>query len=255
VLAALNAQAGQFINERTYQSLASELHNIAGISAVVWLALFVVLQIGMKSPFPEASKLDILVVATVVSLCFLPFAFTAKVGLLLCSVYACARSQSGEPLRRLGLILLSLTGTLVWGPLILTLFAGALLSLDARLVGSAIGSAVDGNVVAFTSGGKQFLIGIPCSSVHNMSLALVLWTTAAAAFRVRIDAIYAACGLAMVAAMIAINVLRLSLIGVFPQHFAFLHDGSGADLFAWGSLIAAGAIAFFAVDHAVRRQQ
>jgi hypothetical protein len=255
VLAALNAQAGQIINERTYQSLGSEIHNLIEISAVIWFAMYAVLQIGFERDSPAPANRDKLVIAAVIALCFLPFALAAKAALLLCGIYSFQSSRSGDPLRRVALVLLALTGPLIWGPLILIVFAGPLLSLDAHLVGAAIGMPVDGNLVQFASGGRRFLIGIPCSSVHNISLALVLWTTAAALFRVRFDIRYISCGIAMVGFMFGLNILRLSLIGQYPASFTFLHDGLGADLFGWGALMGVGLLAFLGVERAVKRRQ
>ncbi len=87
------------------------------------------------------------------------------------------------------------------------------------------------------------MIGGGCSSVHNMSLAILLWTTVAMLFKIRIDRGYLLIGLAMVAFMFLLNVLRLSTIGLFPDHFYFLHFGAGADMFGWAGLIGAALLA------------
>ena len=54
--------------------------------------------------------------------------------------------------------------------------------------------------------------------------------------------------------MFALNVVRLSMIGLFPAHFDFLHVGTGATVFAWTGLIVACLIAGFGVVRADARQ-
>jgi hypothetical protein len=255
VLAALNAQSGRIINELTVQTFAGAIRGLAGVSAVVWFAMYAALKIGFESDSSAASKADRVFIAAVVLLSLVPLVFAAKVALLLCALYSLAGSRTGDSARRVGFVLLSLTGPLIWGPIILDSFAGPLLGLDAHLVGLVIGTPVDGNVVHFASGPRRFLIAPPCSSVHNISLALVLWTTAAALFRVRFDFRYLAVGALMVAFMFGLNVGRLSTIGLFPGSFTFLHDGAGADLFGWAGIVGAGMISFFGVENAVRRQR
>jgi hypothetical protein len=88
-----------------------------------------------------------------------------------------------------------------------------------------------------------------------MSLAIVLWTTVAMLFRIRIDRAYIAIGIAMMAFMFSLNVVRLSAMGMFPDWFDFLHFGDGAAVFGWLGLIGAGLLAASGVTHAVARQR
>lgn len=255
VLAALNAQAGQLLNDLTFQNSLVGIANLAGISGVIWFALYAALTIGLNSGGNAVSREDGLVLAVAVALSIAPFATAAKAALELVALYLVTTSYADENSKRVGIILLGLTGPLVWGRVLLEAFAMPLLSIDARLVGDAIGSPVHDNIVRFAHSPKQFLIGIPCSSVHNISLAIVLWSTGAALFRVRFDARYVGWGMAMIALMFGLNIIRLSLIGLFPDSFVFLHDGVGADLFGWAGLVGAGTLAFLGVSGAVARQK
>lgn len=255
VLAALNAQADHILVALQYQPLLTAISGLAGISAVMWVAMYAVLKLGWEGEPQAITRTDAIVLAAVVLLSFLPVSYAAQAGLLLCGVYLLATSQPREDPRRIGLVLLALTGPLLWGRILLQELAIPLLSLDAHLVGLAIGTKVDGNTVQFAGSAKQFLIGTGCSSVHNMSLAIVLWTTAAVVFRIRIDARYVGCGLAMAGFMFAMNIARLAAIGLYPASFQFLHEGAGADLFGWAGLIGAGALAAWGVLSAARRQQ
>jgi hypothetical protein len=255
VLAALNAQADQITIVLTYRSMTGALMDLGGISAIIWFALYAALKIGMEREPGQISGRDAAVAIAVVSLCFLPFYFAAKVSLLLAGVYLFMTSRKQSPSRRVAIILLGLTGPLVWGRMILTLFAGPILALDAHIVGSVIGSDVHGNVVRFIGRDMSFFIAGPCSSVHNISIAVVLWTTAAALFRIRLDRGYFGIGVAMVTFMFALNIARLAAIGLFPDDFQFLHAGGGAALFGWTGLVGAALLAGLGVVRAVERQQ
>jgi exosortase/archaeosortase family protein len=255
VLAAVNAQASQIIGALEYQSALTAFVNLAGISAVIWFAMYAALRIGFDARHERAWGSDGIVLSAVLLLSFLPISYAAKAALLVCALYPLIRSEKGSGTRRVAYVLLALTGPLIWGRILLLGLASPLLSLDAHVVGGLIGSPVDGNTVRFAGTPKRFLVGTGCSSVHNMSLAVVLWTTAAALFDVRVDRRYVLCGGVMVALMFALNIARLALIGLYPDKFEFLHDGAGADLFSWTGLIAVASVAAWGVTGAVQRQR
>jgi hypothetical protein len=255
VLAAVNAHADQVINALRYLSLSDAIGGLAGISAVIWVAMYAAMKIGFEDRRSRLDGRDTALLVAIVALAIVPVSFAAKAGLLICGLYMFATSRPGDPCRRVSLILLALTGPLIWGRILLHLFEAPILALDAHLVASVVGLNVDGNVVRSSDGSAIYLIGGPCSSVHNMSLAIVLWTTAAVLFRIRVDRGYAAIGTAMVAWMFALNIARLASIARFPNHFDFLHDGLGAELFGWASLIGAGILAGTGVIRAAERQR
>ena len=255
VLAALNAQASQIIDTLRYSSALAGLGGLAGISAIIWFAMFAALKLGLDAEDKPASGQDLAVIATVVFLSLLPISIAAKGGLLLCGAYLFASSKPATDDRKIALLLLALTGPLVWGRLILNLFATPILSLDAHIVGSLLGTASDGNTVRFVDGSGKVLIETPCSSVHNMSLAILLWVTAAVLFNVRLDRRYAAVGVAMAAWMFGLNIARLAAIALFPSHYHELHAGVWAGLFGWAGLIGVAVIAGMGVANAVARQR
>lgn len=253
-LAAINAQADQILTFAKYNSLVDVAFATAGISVVIWAAIAAALRIGLEDRCESWSKWDAAVLGLSAVLSFIPMAYVAKLALLLCGVYLFFTSRSGGATRRVALILLALAGPLVVGRILLNLFEAPVLGLDAHLVGSVIGSQVDGNTVSFATGGRKFLVASGCSSVHNMSLAVLMWTTAAAVFSVRLDRRYAIVGLAMVVWMFALNIARLASIGLFPDQYEFLHNGAGAALFGWAGLIGAGALTGLGVVRAAERQ-
>ena len=255
VLAALNAEAGQIISTLTFLSPLDAIAGLAGISAVIWAAMAATWKIGTESRRPFGGSTDAAVLAAVLALSFLPLSFAGQAGLLLCGVYLLITSPPQDAGRRAALVLLALTGPLIWGRILLNLFATPILAFDAHIVAGAIGTKVDGNVFSAATAGQRFVIGNLCSSVHNISLAIVLWTTAAMLFNIRIDRRYVAVGAAMVVFMFGLNIARLATIGLFPAYFTYLHFGTGAALFGWAGLISAALLAGIGVVHAAERQR
>ena len=255
ILAALNAEAGQILSTLTFQTPMEAAFGLAGISAVIWVAMIAAWSIGKEEPRRVDGARDAMVLALVIVLSFLPISYAAQAGLLLCGGYLVATSERRHPARRAGFVLLALTGPLIWGRILLNLFAAPILSFDAHIVGAVLGHPANGNIFESASGGRHFIIGDLCSSVHNMSLAIVLWTTAGMLFDLRIDRRYVAVGVAMAAFMFALNIARLATIGLFPQYFTFLHFGAGAALFGWAGLIGAALLAGWGVANAAARQQ
>jgi len=255
ILAALNAQADQIVSTLTWQPALSAVIGLAGISAIIWAAMAAAWKMGSEDESEFRGARDYAVLGAVVLSSFVPLSYAAQGGLLLCAGYLLATAGRNDCARRSAMILLALTGPLIWGRLILHLFEVPILSLDAHVVGTVIGSPAAGNVVPFSGGHGQFVIAEPCSSVHNMSLAIVLWTTAAMLFRIRIDGRYLLIGAAMVALMYGLNLVRLSAIGLFPGYFDILHVGWGAVTFGYAGLVGAALVAGFGVVHAAARQR
>ena len=255
ILTALNAQAGQILSTLTFLSPIEAVTGLAGISAVIWAAMAAAWSIGREDHRRLSGRRDALVLAVIIMLAFLPISYAAQGGLLLCGAYLLATSHGHEPARRAAFVLLALTGPLIWGRILLNLFAAPILSLDAHIVGAVIGGNVRGNIFEAASGGRHFIIGDLCSSVHNISLAIVMWTTAAMLFNIRIDRKYVAVGAAMAAFMFALNIARLATIGLFPEHFNYLHFGTGAALFGWAGLIGGALLAGWGVANAAARQR
>lgn len=255
VLAALNAQADVIINALTYEPLLTAVASLGGVSAVMWVAMYVALKVGCEDESRALTRTDAMVAGAVVALSFLPVSYAAQMGLLLCALYLLLTSTPGSASGGVSILLLALTGPLLWGRILLHVLAAPLLSLDAHLVALTIGTNVQGNTVQFAGSATPFLIAGPCSSLHNMSLAIVLWSTAGVLFQVRLDRRFVAWGLAMAAWMFLVNIARLAAIGLYPADFHFLHEGLGADMFGWAGLLGAGALAAIGVSGAVARQR
>ena len=252
-LVTINAEAPQLIAMIRDAGLFLTFSWLGGVSAVIWFALFALLQIGHDGPIEQPRTVDPYILAVIGLCAFLPIDLAAQAGLLLAGIYLFVTSNPASCSRRASLVLLALTGPLLWGKILLNLFVTPVLSIDAQLVGLIMQSPVEGNMLHFAGSTRQFIIAAPCSSVHNISLAILLWTVAIALFGLRPDRRLAWFGFVAILLMLALNLARLAAIGFYPQHFAMLHDGLGSVLFGWAALIGAGLVVGLGVSDAFRR--
>jgi hypothetical protein len=119
-----------------------------------------------------------------------------------------------------------------WGAIGFKMVSGPLLALDAALAAQALallGMAprVLGNVVE-VAGGHSIVVLVTCATLHRLPLALVAALALAAPASLR-DCVRI-CALAAVG-YCALNLARLVLMGLSPQHYAFMHEGAGAGLY------------------------
>src|SRR5205085_5860280 len=129
VLAALNAQADQIVSTLTWQPALSAVIGLAGISAIIWAAMAAAWKMGSEDESEFRGARDYAVLGAVVLSSFVPLSYAAQGGLLLCAGYLLATAGRNDCARRSAMILLALTGPLIWGRLILHLFEVPILSL------------------------------------------------------------------------------------------------------------------------------
>lgn len=240
MFASVNALADTILGSLRANGLIDAIVSLAGVSAVLWFGLFAALRVAAE-PGASAWRRGDRILLCSAGLCALfPAAWMASVGVFLLGAYLALTAQDGRA-RRVALVLLALSGTLLWGKIVLLAFAPVVLAADGQVVGALVGTGAQGNLVGFVGGG-QFVIGGPCSSVHNISLALLLWSCVVALLDLAIDRRLILVGVAAMAAMYVLNLARLSAIAVFPTHFEWLHLGTGAALFGWAGLLLAGLV-------------
>jgi len=124
------------------------------------------------------------------------------------------------------------------GPL--EIFGAPILKADAILVSTLIGTDRVDNVFSSVIGSDgsrtHFSVGDGCSSVHGMSIAILAWITISNTLGITWSARNLAWGLLAVGSMLAVNISRLSLMGLFPAYFPEIHGSPGSEIAAWLSL-------------------
>ena len=241
-VAAVNGFAGKIAVAFYNQSFVVTVFDLGGVSAIVWFAigsLFTIASEGGARPGMQPH--DKAVASLTLALSFIPLNFASAIGLLLCGAYLAATSAKDSSDQRIAIIMIALTGPLIWGRFLLALIGPFLLGLDARLAGLLAGVPVQGNVVGLRGGGSLY-VALGCSSVHNMSLAVLLFVTLTQILRLRYTPILVLTGVGAALAMAIVNVLRLATLARFPQYFELMHTGWGGTLCGAISFVAAGAV-------------
>lgn len=242
-VAAVNGFSGKIATALYSQPIMIAVLDLGGVSAIVWFAIGALITISSASATTSMpSRTDKAVLGLTLLLSFVPLNFAAAIGLLLCGAYLAATSTSDSADRRIALVMIALTGPLIWGRFLLALMGPFLLRVDAILAGLLAGARVQGNVVSLPGQYGNLYVALGCSSVHNMSLAVLLFITVTQVLRLGYSPrLLLTCGAAMLA-MAAVNVLRLATLARMPQHFDVIHTGWGGSLFGAISFVAAGAV-------------
>jgi Transmembrane exosortase (Exosortase_EpsH) len=169
-------------------------------------------------------------------LALLMFGATAWLVATAVGVYLWAASGDDVNLRSAAVVLLALAFNALWAPNLFEMISAPLLWADTALVWAALslmqtGFTWRGTIIE--SPGHAIAIFGPCSSFHNMSLGLLCWIALTKLARpqwVRSD-VYV--GLAIVAAVLCMNTMRVYLMALSPAMYSYWHDGAGAEVFAW----------------------
>jgi exosortase/archaeosortase family protein len=237
-LVAVVAGSGRIVSAILDSGLAAAALNLFGLSAVIWFALSAILRLGQGDTDQAAlDRWDWMLGGALLLACLLPTPYPAKLALVVGGLVLFFRSGQDRPLRGISVIVLALTGPLVFGPLTLTLLGPELLNVDAAIGGALGGLEVRGNVIISPSGGIDLMIFPGCSAFTNVTLVLVLLTSLSHLLDVPIDRRIAGFAVAAAIGVILVNGIRLAALATYPQHFTYLHDGGGMILFGYASLL------------------
>jgi len=214
------------------------LFNTFDISIILWAALIAGAAFLFQAPGAPVTRRDAMAVGLAAAAFLVPLAPLSWMAITGIAVYAALTSPQGSLARRGGWILAAMTIPMFWSRIVFALFSNSILEFDAALVGWVVGTERAGNAIAFTDGSGYLWIAPSCSSLANISLAIlcsVLFAQLTQAGQSLRQATWAA--LACLA-VLTINVVRLSLIGMYSQYFDLLHGPIGATVANWTTLLA-----------------
>jgi hypothetical protein len=194
------------------------------VSIIVLVACFVGVSLVFVDRGGEVQKTDLILSAPFLLLIALPIGAASWLAVTILSLYILILGQPGDSLRRGAIVLLAVTVPMLWSRLVFNLFARFILEIDATLVGWVLGTHRTGNVVEFADHSGSLAIFPGCSSLANVSLALLCWVTVSQFVRHKWrpqDIFW--CLLACFS-VVAVNVLRISLMGVSGSFYLMLHS-------------------------------
>lgn len=149
-------------------------------------------------------------------------------------------SRPGPAAARSAWLWLALSGHGLWGLVTLKLAAPVLMPVETAVVGLAariLGAAasVDGTLIRGPQGWYIYVLE-GCSSLHGLSLDLLVWASALALAGARVTCRAAGFLAVAAAATVLANTLRILVMSRSPQDYRIWHYGWGATLF--GAILA-----------------
>ena len=229
VLGCANGLLGRMIQSFQFSDWEGALTG-ADINAIMLLACFTGISLVSTKSVEQVVPRDMgvaLIFLILVSLPVFPLSWVAVTAL---SLYILVFANTNAERTRGALILLAMTAPMLWSRLLFQIFAKPILNIDAALVAFLLGTDRTGNMVGFLDGSGYMIVLPACSSLANMSLALLCWVTITQwvghRWTVK-DVIWA--GLAC-ASVVAVNVTRISLMGLNHRNYELIHS-------PWGDMI------------------
>ena len=194
-----------------------------GISVVIWISCILGVTLVLRDRTTSVRAFEIALGAGFVFLILLPIVRLSWIAVTGLSLYILLSTDVTDS-RRGALILLAMTVPIFWSPLLFQFFASSILAADATLVSWLLGTHRTGNLVEFVDHSGQLVIFPPCSSIANVSLAFLCWITLSQIVshkKSNYDFLW--CLLAC-AAVVAVNVVRLSILGLSEWHYSTFHN-------------------------------
>ena len=240
ILAAANGLVGRAVTNVVTVGWSEALLGSFGISAMVPIACFAALRLLYRSGLREIITIpDALIGLVVFSMTILPARF-GWLALAVLSLYMLCVAPAQSPRRRGALIALAVTGPMLWGPTLMEVFGQPILKADTILVSTLIGTDRVGNIFSSVIGSDgshvNFAVGPDCSSLHGISIAILAWITIINTVGSTWSARHLVWVLLAAVAVLAVNVSRLSLIGLLPAYYPAIHGSPGSEIAAWLSL-------------------
>jgi hypothetical protein len=230
ILGAANGLLGRLIQSANYDGWVGAILGI-DINVIVLFACFVGISALLDdNDDDEIRAFDLLVAAIFLAIVIMPISPVSWIAVTGLSLYILVFSRGSLSRQRGAIVMLALTVPMLWSRLLFQFFAKVILDIDAFLVASMLGSERTGNMVNFADGSGHMVVLAPCSSLANMSLAFLCWISITQWAKHRwtvMDLVWS--GFAC-ASVIAVNVTRISLMGVGRSYYDAIHN-------EWGDLV------------------
>lgn len=229
--------------------LSLALMNTFDISIIVWAACGIGIAFLLRPPGRAASSWDHVIAGLALTVLFVPVAPVSWLVLSGLSIYMIRTSSPSSFEQRGAWILFALTVPMFWGRLLFAAFSDTILRGDATLVGWLVGTPRIGNAIQFADGSGFLWIAPACSSLANVSLAILCWITLAKVKDRPSSWRDAGWILAAACAVIVVNVIRIGLLGLYREDFELIHGPVGATVTSLLILAVTVAICQFGTRH------
>lgn len=219
------------------------------ISVIVWISCAAGISLVLQDRTVGVRPSELAIGAGFVFLAVLPIGPLSWLAITALSLYVIFSTDSSAS-RRGAVILLGTTVPMLWSRMLFQFFANLILQVDASLVGWILGTHRNGDIVGFADGSGFIVILPACSSLANVSLALLCWVTVTQLVSHKKSAYDLFWCLMACISVIAVNVMRISFMGLSQWHYATIHS-------PWGDAISSTTILILIVGFSmlgVRRE-
>ncbi len=233
-----NGLVEKILHEVAADGLAASAFHTFGISVFEWAAIGAGLALLWGADPRPLRRFDFAVGALAAISFLVPVPALALVAVSAICLYLVVAAQTPQPLGRGARILLAATLPLLWVRLLLATVGNIFMSADATMVGLVVGTPVNGNAIQFADGSGFMVLGPDCSSLTNVSIAILCMVLFVEVKGCRWSWRIARFAVMGCAAAVAVNIARVSLIGLYPQYFSLLHGPVGATIADWTTILA-----------------
>lgn len=249
-LACANGLGSRMIESARDVGWVSAVLSTFEISVLVWISCAAGLALVVQDKGGEILVPDIILGAALMVLIVLPVGGLSWLAVTVLAVYLAVYADPESAVRRGAMILLAVTVPMLWSRLLFRYFANLILQIDASLVSGMLGTSRNGNLVRFVDNSGTLAIVPYCSSLHNVSLAILTWVAVNQWLGRRwLRSDWQWIVLAVVA-VVAVNVTRMSLMALNAKSYQIIHGFWGDIVF---NLLILGAVVGFCVI-GVRRE-
>jgi hypothetical protein len=235
--------ATRIINSVDRLGWTDALFNTFEISVIVWISCSTGIFLVVRDRTMGVRSSELAMGAGFVFLVILPIGSLSWLAVTALSLYIIVFTNVASS-RRGAFILLATTVPMLWSQLLLQFFANLILQIDASLVGWILGTHRTGHIVEFADGSGFLIIWPACSSLANVSFAFLCWVTMSQLVGHKKSAYDLLWCLLACISVIAVNVARISLMGLSEWHYITVHGPWGEVV---GNTIILGLIVGFSV--------
>jgi hypothetical protein len=227
LIACANGLVQRSIQSISEEGLAAAVLSTFDVSVIVLLACCVGITFIFHDRDENISLSDLAVGVPFLVTVALPFDKSSWFAITVLALYILVYTKRLSRRVRGSVILLATSFSMLWSPLLFAFLCKPILDIDAALTAWLRGTPRVGNMVRFADGSGYLVVFPGCSSFANVSLALLTWVLISQAVGHRSSVrdifwCFAAC-----AAVVAVNVGRLSIMASDMHQFATIHNQWG----------------------------
>jgi hypothetical protein len=222
----------------TNVTIANAILGTFGISVLVWVACCIAVSLLLRQPPKPVTRNDLILGAAVIAAALFPSAKASWIALTGLGIYGLRCFEVGTPARRAAFVILAVTVPMFWSRVVFAMLSDLILQADAILISLVVGTARVGNTVGFADNSGFLFILPACSSLTDVSLAVLGWALFTQALTRRPTLMDVWWCLATCSTVVVINVTRIALIGLHREHFELLHGAVGAGIAGFLALVA-----------------